>query len=218
MCCPVQKCRAGALLDAGLKRRTNSRTLTAMSDGPYFEGDVLVAMPGIGDPRFERTVIYLCAHSAQGAMGLVINKRLSDISFSQLLTQLAVDAPGPAARDVPIYVGGPVEPGRGFVLHSDDYLQSSSTMVTQTRIALTATTDILAALAHGTGPHNALVVLGYAGWQPGQLDRELAGNGWLTAQATPALIFETDDDAKWRTALATLGIDVAALSQDAGHA
>jgi putative transcriptional regulator len=189
-----------------------------MSDGPYFEGDLLVAMPGIGDPRFERTVIYLCSHSALGAMGLVVNKRLRQLSFRNLLEQLDVDAGDTMARDVPLYAGGPVEPGRGFVLHSTDYAQKNTTRFAESDIAITATAEILAALAQGGGPSASLVVLGYAGWQPGQLDRELAGNGWLTAQATPHLLFETRDELKWSAALASLGVDVAALSHDAGHA
>ncbi len=189
-----------------------------MNDGPYFEGEVLVAMPGIGDPRFDRTVIYLCSHSAKGAMGLVINKRLRQLSFKALLEQLGITVTGAPVRDLPLYAGGPVEPGRGFVLHSADYLQSNTTTPGDSGIAITATAEILTALAQGGGPQSSLMVLGYAGWQPGQLDRELVGNGWLTARATHELLFETQDELKWSAALASLGIDPAALSQDAGHA
>ncbi len=193
-----------------------------MSDGPYFEGDLLVAMPGIGDPRFDRTVIYLCSHTPKGAMGLVINRRLRDLTFKGLLDQLALDPGGDDGTgpdsDLPLYVGGPVEPGRGFVLHSDDYTAEESTLKVSSDIALTATIDILKAMAAGEGPHQTLVALGYAGWQPGQLDRELTQNGWLTARATRDILFETPDEHKWPRALASLGINVSALSADAGHA
>jgi putative transcriptional regulator len=193
-----------------------------MSDGPYFEGDLLVAMPGIGDPRFDRTVIYLCSHSPKGAMGLVINKRLKELTFKGLLDQLELDPGGDDGTgedtDLPLYAGGPVEPGRGFVLHSPDYVLDESTLKVSGDIALTATIDILKAMAAGTGPDKSLVALGYAGWQPGQLDRELTQNGWLTTTATREILFDTPDDRKWPRALASLGIDVSALSSDAGHA
>jgi putative transcriptional regulator len=193
-----------------------------MSDGPYFEGDLLVAMPGIGDPRFDRTVIYLCSHSPKGAMGLIINKRMKELTFKGLLDQLELD-PGSgegmgACGDRPLYTGGPVEPGRGFVLHSSDYTQDDSTLQVSGDVALTATIDILKAMANGDGPDKTLVALGYAGWQPGQLDRELSQNGWLTATATREILFDTPDERKWPKALASLGIDVSALSSDAGHA
>lgn len=193
-----------------------------MSDGPYFEGDLLVAMPGIGDPRFDRTVIYLCSHTPKGAMGLIINKRLKELTFKGLLDQLALDPGGDDGtgpdNDLPLYAGGPVEPGRGFVLHSDDYRREESTLQVSDDIALTATIDILKAMAAGDGPNQTLVALGYAGWRPGQLDQELTQNGWLTTKATPDILFNTPDDRKWPKALASLGIDVSALSSDAGHA
>jgi putative transcriptional regulator len=191
-----------------------------MSDGPYFEGDLLVAMPAMGDPRFDRTVIYLCSHSPNGAMGLIVNKRMTDLTFRGLLDQLDLDE-GPDADDepdLPLYRGGPVEPGRGFVLHTADYVQTDSTLQVSTQIALTATIDILKDMAGGKGPSQSLVALGYAGWRPGQLDQELGANGWLTVKATREILFDTPDERKWPRALASLGIDVSALSNDAGHA
>jgi putative transcriptional regulator len=189
-----------------------------MSDGPYFEGDLLVAMPSIGDPRFERSVIYMCAHGPNGAMGLIINKRMRDLTFESLLDQLQIETPQNDKTELPLYVGGPVEPGRGFVLHSSDYEERSTTHMPNSELAITATADILGALAQGAGPAKAIIVLGYAGWQPGQLDRELGNNGWLTTRATADLLFNTSDDKKWSAALASLGIDVAALASDVGHA
>jgi putative transcriptional regulator len=189
-----------------------------MSDGPYFEGDMLVAMPSIGDPRFERSVIYMCAHGPNGAMGIIINKRMRDLTFESLLDQLQIETPQNDKTDMPLYVGGPVEPGRGFVLHSGDYEERGTTIMPNASFAITATVDILSALAKGEGPAKSIIALGYAGWQPGQLDRELNGNGWLTTHATADLLFETSDDKKWSAALASLGIDVAALASDVGHA
>jgi putative transcriptional regulator len=191
-----------------------------MSDGPYFEGDLLVAMPSIGDPRFDRTVIYLCSHSPKGAMGLIVNKPMTDLTFRGLLDQLNLDEATDQADDddLPLYRGGPVEPGRGFVLHSDDYKQTDSTVSVTDKIALTATIDILKDMAGGKGPSRSLVALGYAGWRPGQLDQELTANGWLTVKATSDILFDTPDARKWPKALASIGIDVSALSNDAGHA
>jgi putative transcriptional regulator len=182
---------------------------------PYFEGQVLVAMPGITDPRFDRTVIFLCSHSAEGAMGLVINRQFQGLDFHALLEQLDLDTDSAVNR--PVYAGGPVETGRGFVLHSDDFRQES-TLVMAGDVALTATIDILKALADGAGPKNSLIALGYAGWAPGQLDRELTRNGWLTANASHDLLFATPDEDKWPKALASIGIDPSMLSGDAGHA
>jgi putative transcriptional regulator len=191
-----------------------------MSDGPYFEGDLLVAMPGIGDPRFDRTVIYLCSHTPKGAMGLIVNKRMTDLTFRGLLDQLDLEEAPDAEdeADLPLYRGGPVEPGRGFVLHTADYVQADSTLQVSSQIALTATIDILRDMAGGKGPSQSLVALGYAGWRPGQLDQELGANGWLTVRATREILFDTPDERKWPKALASLGIDVSALSTDAGHA
>ncbi len=185
-------------------------------DEGYLEGQMLVAMPQMGDPRFARSVIYLCAHSAEGAMGLVVNKQLDSITFPDLLSQLDIDE-RTTTEHIRVHICGPVESGRGFVLHSDDYVQESTLVINQ-GIALTATIDVLRALASGTGPRRSMLALGYAGWAAGQLDAEIQANGWLTVAADDDLIFGTDFDNKWKSALSKLGIDVGVLSGTAGHA
>lgn len=185
------------------------------TDG-YLTGQLLLAMPAMEDPRFVRAVIYICAHTADGAMGLLINRRCSTISFPGLLEQLEIDIRGTAPH-IPIYSGGPVETGRGFVLHSADYVQDSTLVVSET-IALTATVDILTAIAESRGPRSSLIALGYAGWGPEQLENEIQRNGWLTAEADEELIFNTEMQMKWPRAMAKIGVDVSMLSSDAGHA
>lgn len=182
----------------------------------YLTGQLLIAMPTMSDPRFARTVIYLCAHTDKGAMGIVVNRLVDSISFPDLLEQLEIDTPTPP-DDIRVHFGGPVETGRGFVLHSADYLQDSSLQVDEST-ALTATIDILKDIASGGGPKQSLLALGYAGWSPGQLDAEIQANGWLTADADPELLYGADLDGKWDRALAKLGLDVAKLSGIAGHA
>ena len=179
-------------------------------------GQLLVAMPQMSDPRFARTVVYLCAHSSDGAMGLVVNRLIDSLSFSSLLTQLGVEAEGEPA-DMPVHFGGPVESSRGFVLHSSDYLQDS-TLVIDDEIALTATVDVLKAIACGSGPRHRVLALGYAGWAPGQLDAEIQANGWLLVPADLDLVFGGENDAKWQRAIAKIGIDLSLLSSEAGHA
>lgn len=189
---------------------------TDQDEQGYLTGQLLIAMPGIGDPRFERSVIYLCAHSADGAMGLVINKLVDEIDFDELLEQLGVDA-ADGGDDMHVHFGGPVETGRGFVLHTTDYRQDS-TLVVNDDIALTATIDILRSIAGGDGPQRSLFALGYAGWSAGQLDGEIQDNGWLHVPADLPLIFDRDLDSKWTRAIQKVGIDVSFLSSDAGHA
>ena len=186
------------------------------SEDGYLTGQLLIAMPSMQDPRFERSVIYLCAHSDKGAMGIVINRLFDSISFPDLLEQLEIETPAPP-NDIRVHFGGPVETGRGFVLHSCDYLQESSLQVDET-IALTATIDILQEIAKGSGPKRSLLALGYAGWSPGQLDAEIQANGWLTAEADEALLFDTDLAAKWNRAMEKIGLDISKLSGHAGHA
>ncbi len=178
-------------------------------------GQMLVAMPGMKDPRFEKTVIYLCAHSTEGAMGLVINKPCEDITFPDLLGQLGIEEYGTSDR-IDLHFGGPVESSRGFVLHSPDYLRDASLVVDED-MALTATIDILKAIASGTGPSRSLLAIGYAGWGPGQLDAEILNNGWLHVDADNDLVFGTDLDIKWQQAMAKIGIDPRMLSDEAGH-
>ncbi len=182
----------------------------------YLTGQFLMAMPNMPDPRFARSVIYMCAHSADGAMGLVINKPMPQISFVDLLAQLEIDA----VRDVSqhrVQLGGPVEAGRGFVLHTTDFMREG-TMVVDERVALTATVDILKAIASGEGPRHHLLTLGYAGWGPGQLDAEIQANGWLSTPADPDILFDADLSTKWERAIAKLGISPSMLSGEAGHA
>lgn len=184
--------------------------------GAYLTGQLLVAMPGIGDERFDKTVIYLCAHSDEGAMGLVVNREIDSLTFPDLLEQLNIE-PDLGAQPIQVQFGGPVESGRGFVLHSPDYVQDG-TLVVDNSIALTATVDILRAIADGDGPKNTLLALGYAGWGPGQLDLEIRSNGWLHVPADEELIFGGDLEAKWEQAMTKIGIDPRMLSDAAGHA
>ncbi|NQV45610.1 MAG: YqgE/AlgH family protein [Rhodospirillales bacterium] len=185
-------------------------------DDTYLTGQLLVAMPGIGDERFSKTVIYLCAHSEEGAMGLVINQEIDSLTFPDLLEQLGIE-PDPVATQIQVQFGGPVESGRGFVLHSPDYVQDG-TLVVDNSIALTATVDILRAIADGEGPRNTMLALGYAGWGPGQLDTEIRSNGWLHVPADDELVFGGDLDSKWERAMTKIGIDPRMLSDVAGNA
>jgi putative transcriptional regulator len=179
-------------------------------------GQLLVAMPQMLDPRFARSVVYLCAHSPDGAMGLVVNRLIDSLSFESLLAQLGVEAKGVPA-DIPVHFGGPVEYSRGFVLHTSDYHQDS-TLVIDDEIALTATVDVLRAIASGTGPRRCVLALGYAGWAPGQLDAEIQANGWLLVPPDLDLVFGLKNDTKWERAIAKIGIDLTLLSSEAGHA
>ncbi len=182
----------------------------------YLTGQLLMAMPQMRDPRFTRSVIYMCAHNADGAMGLVVNRRVGSLTFEDLLTQLGI---GPSRRedDIRIHFGGPVESGRGFVLHSADYVQNG-TLVVDDGVALTATLDILKEIAGGGGPRRSLLALGYAGWGPGQLDAEIQANGWLSVPSDEALVFDDDLDRKWERAIGKIGVDYNKLSGSAGHA
>lgn len=182
----------------------------------YLTGQLLIAMPHMQDPRFERSVIYLCVHNADGAMGLVINQLADELSFPDLLEQLGIESAGDSVG-VPIHVGGPVESGRGFVLHTSDYAQGSTIQVNES-VSLTATVDILKDIAEGRGPRQALLALGYAGWGAGQLDGEIQQNSWLNVNADETLLFGDDPDIKWEQSLAKLGVDLSLLSGEAGHA
>jgi putative transcriptional regulator len=193
------------------------------SDSSFLDGQILVAMPGMTDKRFARSVIYLCAHSADGAMGLIINQRARKIKFPDLLVQLDVIDQDAAIRlpkqaGIQVLKGGPVETQRGFVLHSEDFNIEDTTLPIAAGVCLTATVDILRAIASGTGPDRALLALGYAGWSPGQLEIELQHNGWLTCPADEELIFGDDLDAKYGRALRKIGIDPAMLVAGVGHA
>ncbi len=182
----------------------------------YIEGQLLIAMPTMTDPRFERTVIYLCAHSAAGAMGLVINKPLTNITFPELIEQLGI-ADVPSRDDIRLQFGGPVESGRGFVLHSTDYVREATVKFGE-EVALTATVDVLKAIAGGAGPDKTILALGYAGWRAGQLEGEIQANGWLHCEPDSELLFSAELDKKWPNAIGKIGIDPSLLSMDAGHA
>lgn len=190
----------------------------------YLDGQFLVAMPGLTDERFSRSVIYLCAHSADGAMGIILNKAVDDLNMPDLLIQLDIATEADAIRlrervgHMPVLMGGPVDAKRGFVLHSDDFHIAQSTLIIDDGICLTATVEILRAIATGEGPANAVLALGYAGWQPGQLETEIMANGWLTCPADPDLIFHTELGAKYERTLRSNGIDPAMLSSAAGRA
>jgi putative transcriptional regulator len=191
---------------------------------PYLDGQLLVAMPGMPDARFAKSVIYICAHSDEGAMGIVVNQRASKISFPELLVQLDVIKEDQAISlpshigGVQVVRGGPVETGRGFVLHSNEYAIDNSTLEIAKDVSLTATIDILRAIAEGSGPDRALLALGYASWSPGQLESEISGNGWLTVPADASLIFDDLHESKYARALKGIGVDPAFLSTEAGHA
>ncbi len=186
------------------------------SGSGYLTGQLLIAMPQMNDPRFERTVIYICAHTADGAMGLVVNREIEALTFPDLLKQLSIDAEVVDDK-IQVLFGGPVETGRGFVLHSSDYVQNT-TMLVDKRVGLTATMEVLKDIASGNGPKLNILALGYAGWGPGQLDAEIHANGWLSVPADDELVFDPDLDNKWERALAKIGVDFSMLSGEAGHA
>lgn len=180
-------------------------------------GKLLIAMPGMADPRFAASVVFMCAHSPDGSMGLIINKPTEDMKLSELLEQLSIEL-DPGVHDFDVHFGGPVEHGRGFVLHSSDYASSISTMAVGDDFGMTATLDILEDIAKGEGPKSAVMALGYSGWGPGQLEGEIAQNGWLTCDASAELVFVAKAADKWTAALKSIGIDALMLSAEAGHA
>lgn len=190
----------------------------------FLDGQLLVAMPGMADPRFARSVIYLCAHSEDGAMGLILNQPSRVKNFPELLVQLNIIAPEEQislprdASRIQVLTGGPVQTDRGFVLHSPDFHLTNSTLPIDDSVSLTATVDILRAIAAGEGPDRALLALGYAGWDAGQLETEIQHNGWLHCPSDPALVFDHRLDTKYDRALQKLGVDLAQLSTSAGHA
>jgi len=205
-------------------RRKASDSVSEGEGHRYLDGQLLIAMPVMGDPRFERSVIYLCAHSAEGAMGIIVNRPAGSIDFPGLLVQLDIIKKADQiklpenAESLKVLKGGPVETGRGFVLHSSDFFIQDATLRIDHEICLTATVDILKAIAKGAGPKHAILALGYAGWAPGQLENEIQGNGWLHCDADQDLIFGGDVEEKYARALRKIGIDPGMLSNDAGHA
>src|SRR3954447_3463469 len=190
----------------------------------YLDGQMLIATPTMQDERFARSVIYMCAHSSEGAMGIIVNHPAANINFSELLVQLDVIPAAEIiqlptrAEAVKVLKGGPVETGRGFVLHSADFFIENSTLPIDEGVCLTATLDILKAIARGKGPVSAVLALGYAGWAPGQLETEIQSNGWLHCPADPELIFGMDIESKYTRALRKIGIEIGNLSSEIGHA
>jgi putative transcriptional regulator len=205
-------------------RPVKARATTKASSRGYLDGHFLIAMPGMMDDRFARTVVFVCAHSADGAMGIMVNQPAPQITFRDLLVQLNIIPDGPEirlpapAQRMQVHRGGPVETGRGFVLHSADYFIENSTLPIDEHICLTATLEILKAIASGGGPANAILALGYAGWAPGQLEHEIQANGWLHCPAQADLVFDPDLEGKYLRVLTRMGIDPGRLSGDAGRA
>lgn len=190
--------------------------MTIETEPTDLTGKLLIAMPGMGDTRFEKSVVVMVAHGADGSMGLIINKPAPAIELSHLLEQLSIEGEGGANE--PVFFGGPVENSRGFVLHSTDYNQDDTTLSIDAQFGMTATLDILQAMAVGQGPDQSIVALGYAGWGPGQLEEEIAQNGWLVADAPFDLVFSEDHSGKWIAAIETLGINPIMLSAEGGTA
>jgi putative transcriptional regulator len=191
------------------------------SEEPFLTGRMLVAMPGIGDPRFQRAVIFLCAHNAEHAMGLAVNQPVDGLSIGSVLKRLKIGDANSSITlpDDLVLMGGPVERDRGFVLHTDDYCSPSSSLPVIPGISLTATPDVLEAIAgHNSRPRRSLLALGYAGWGAGQLEQELLGSTWLTCDADESLIFGDDYAAKWHRALAKIGVSPERLSSESGRA
>src|ERR1700677_3655876 len=189
-----------------------------------YEGQFLIAVPSLRDGPFARSVVYMCAHRSDGAMGIVINQRAQDIQFAELLVQLEIVRQADAIRLPPsvgavrVVRGGPVDTGRGFVLHSSDYRSGDSTVKIAEGVCLTATLDILKAIAQGAGPRRAVLALRCAGWEPGQLENEILANAWLVGPVDSSLIFDSNHSAKYDRALGLLGASAASLSAEAGHA
>ena len=198
-------------------RMAQSSPRSAKSGESFLEGKILIAMPGMPDPRFEKSVIFMCAHSAEGAMGLIINKPIDGLLFGELVDKLGIGMKA-GRNDAPILFGGPVQMGRGFVLHSADYASEESTLPLTPEISLTATVDILRAISAGRGPEKSVLALGYAGWDEGQIEAEILANGWIHCDADAGLVFDTDYKSRWQKAFASLGADISGLSAEAGRA
>ncbi|MCI4677783.1 YqgE/AlgH family protein [Rhodoblastus acidophilus] len=191
---------------------------------PFLEGKCLVAMPSLQDAHFNRSVVYVCAHSEEGAMGIIVNHPAPGVNLVDLLLQLKVIDSGDATRlaesvgDQRVLSGGPVDASRGFVLHSADYRAEDATMAIDDGVSMTATLDVLRAIAHGQGPRKAVLALGYAGWSPGQLEKEILANSWMICPADPTLLFDAEHEAKYEHALGAIGVDLRFLADEAGHA
>lgn len=199
-------------------------TSSRQTNEGFLDGQLLLAMPSMSDPRFHKAVVFVCAHSAEGAMGIVINHRTPNITFRGLIDQLGIlpedddSAIRLPARDITVYAGGPVDTSRGFVLHSADYFADDSTLSIDDSVSLTATVDILRAIVAGKGPVQSLLALGYAGWGPGQLEHEIQTNGWLVCPADMALVFDEESESRYDKAMAKLGVHPSFLVSGSGNA
>jgi len=200
----------------GEVRMTGARPRTIEGEN-FLEGKLLIALPGMADPRFEKSVIFMCAHSEDGAMGIMINRAVEGLRFHELMDKLELEVQ-PHARDMPVLYGGPVETGRGFVLHSGDYESPDSTLPVSEDISLTASVEILRAMGQGKGPKKAIFALGYAGWGPGQIEDEIRANGWIHCDTDSSLLFDAELGLKWSSALRKLGIDASSLTAHTGQA
>ena len=190
---------------------------TMIEQDTNLTGKLLIAMPAMDDPRFAHSVIYMCSHSDDGGMGLIVNKPQIDLQFSDLLDQMGINK-APGVRDIRVHFGGPVDQTRGFVLHSNDYAAATGTLAVADEISMSATLDVIEDIASGTGPDTSLLALGYAGWAPGQLESEIAHNGWLTCDARSDIVFGRANEHKWTAALKHMGINPLMLSGTAGRA
>jgi putative transcriptional regulator len=189
------------------------------SGGGFLNGRLLIAMPTMTDPCFEKSVVLICHHTPETAMGIVLNRAMDGLTFDQLMKQLNLEAPeGIHVPDMAVHFGGPVQPSRGFVLHSDDYRVEDATLAIADGIALTATMDALKALTTEARPQRALFALGYAGWAGGQLESELQTNAWLIGEPDPELVFAADLDRIWAQALARIGVDPGMVANASGRA
>ncbi len=186
-------------------------------DSTDLNGKILIAMPGMTDPRFDHSIVFMCSHSDEGAMGLIVNKPADDLTFSTLLQQLDIEKTD-AQVELTVHIGGPVEPGRGFILHSGDYVSNESTLRVTAEFGMTATMDVIKDISSGAGPKRCIFAMGYAGWGPGQLEGEIAANGWLVCDSSSDLVFSGEDQMKWSAALATLGVNPLLLSAEGGRA
>ena len=187
-----------------------------MGESSYLSNHFLIAMPAMQDPNFSRGVTFVCQHTDEGAMGIMVN-RVSDLKLADVLEQMQMSTQIEAVATAPVYIGGPVQPERGFVLHDGGGSWDTSFAISD-QISVTTSRDILAAMAEGRGPKRALVALGYAGWSAGQLEQEMLDNAWLTVSAAPELIFSTPPEERWTAAARLIGVDPMMISDHAGHA
>jgi putative transcriptional regulator len=183
----------------------------------FLHGKLLIAMPGMSDPRFEKSVIFMCSHSAQSALGLIINKPIEGLPFRDLMIKMDIPVTDVTSK-APVLFGGPVETDRGYILHSNERSNRPATTAITSEISLTPTVDMLRAISEGRGPEKWLLTLGYAGWGPGQIESEIVRNGWIHCDADAALVFDAEMDAKWGKAFGKLGAGLSGLSSEAGRA